>query len=241
MTNGNSYERTYSTKNMSAAQKIHASTQKFTEIVDFVDNVVVLEGGSACLLIEITASNFALLSKREQDSRIFSYASLLNSLSFPIQILIRNKRIDITNYLKDLEERIKSTKNPQLQAYIGYYRDFVQEMVTVNVVLNKSFYIVIPFSALEMGLAGAKQTTQKNQKATAKNKALPEGALKNLQSKAQTVLSQLQKFAVSARILEREDLIRLFYDIYNNGSNIEVVEQLESATGAAIVTNGAKT
>jgi hypothetical protein len=224
---------------MSAAQKIHASTQKFTEIVDFVDNVVVMEGGSACLIIEITASNFALLSKREQDSRIFSYASLLNSLSFPIQILIRNKRIDITSYIKDLDELVKNSKNPKLQSYITYYRDFVQEMVTVNVVLNKSFYIVIPFSALEMGVSGAKQATQTNQKTTSQSKLLPDGALKSLQSKAETVLSQLQKFAVSARILEKEDLIKLFYDIYNNGSNIEV-EQLESAVNTAIVTGGIK-
>ena len=70
-----------------AAQKIHSTTQKFTEIVDFADDIVLLEGGNACMIIEITASNFALLSKREQDSRIVSYAGMLNSLSFPIQIL----------------------------------------------------------------------------------------------------------------------------------------------------------
>jgi hypothetical protein len=220
------------------AQKIHASTQKFTEIIDFTDNVVLMEGGSACMIIEITASNFALLSKREQDSRIFSYASLLNSLSFPIQILIRNKRIDITSYLKDLDELIKTSKNPQLQSYISYYRDFVQEMVTVNVVLSKSFYIVIPFSSLEMGVSGASKTVQKPQKTKgAPGSTLPEGAIKNLQSKAQTVLSQLQKFAVTARVLEREDLIKLFYDIYNDGANIEV-EQLEGAVTAPIVTGG---
>lgn len=193
------------------------------------------------MVIEITASNFALLSKREQDSRIFSYASLLNSLSFPIQILIRNKRIDITSYLKDLDELIKTSKNPQLQSYISYYRDFVQEMVTVNVVLSKSFYIVIPFSSLEMGVAGASKTVQKPQKSKSgiPGATLPEGALKNLQSKAQTVLGQLQKFAVTARVLEREDLIKLYYDIYNNGANIEV-EQLDGAVSAPIVTGGEK-
>lgn len=222
---------------MSAAQKIHASTQKFTEIVEFVENTVIMEGGNACLIIEITASNFALLSKREQDSRIFSYASLLNSLSFPIQILIRNKRIDITSYIKELEEAIKNTKNPRLQAYISYYRDFVQEMVTVNVVLNKSFYIVIPFSALEMGLGGGKQKGTKSQKGKAQVSASSQEAAKSLQSKAESVLNQLQKFAVSARILEKEDLVKLFYDIYNDGANIEV-EQIEPSVNASIVTGG---
>ncbi len=131
------------------AQKIHASTQKFTEIVDFVDNIVILEGGGACIVIEITASNFALLSQREQDTRIYSYASLLNSLSFPIQIIIRNKRMDISSYLKELEEMEKTTKSPQLKTHIRLYRTFVHEMITVNVVLNKAFYIVIPYACFK--------------------------------------------------------------------------------------------
>src|SRR6266481_4728052 len=101
-----------------AAQKIHASTQKFTEIVDFVGSTVILSGGNACMIIEITASNFSLLSRREQDIRIYSYAGLLNSLSFPIQILIRNRRMDISSYVHELEEVISSTKNPQLAAYV---------------------------------------------------------------------------------------------------------------------------
>lgn len=220
---------------MKSAQKIHASTQKFTEIVDFLDNIVLIEGGNACLIIEITASNFALLSSRERDSRIFSYASLLNSLSFPIQILIRNKRIDISSYIKELENAIDTTKNQKLGAYIGYYRDFVQEMVTINVVLNKSFYIVIPFSPLETGIGGVKDASQKS-----KNQphALSEGSIKNLQSKAETVLAQLQRFAVSARVLEKDDLIKLFYDIYNDGAVIET-EQTGDATEATIVRGGA--
>src|SRR5580704_10727274 len=164
-----------------AAQKIHSTTQKFTEIVDFADNIVILEGGNACMIIEITASNFALLSKREQDSRIFSYAGMLNSLSFPIQILIRNRRMDISSYIQELDEVAANTKNPQLGAYVEYYSAFVKEMVTVNVVLNKSFYIVVPFSSLEMGVTGATQAQQKKQ---SQKESFIEAARKILQNKA---------------------------------------------------------
>jgi hypothetical protein len=219
-----------------AAQKIHATTQKFTEIVDFVDNIVILEGGSACMIIEITASNFALLSRREQDTRIFAYASLLNSLSFPIQILIRNKRIDISIYLKSLDEIIANTQNPQLKQYIQYYRTFVHEMVTVNVVLSKSFYIVIPYSALEAGVAGVKNSVQKGQSQTQMTAA---DAKKALSTKASTLLGQLQKFATSARVLEKEDLIKLFYDIYNEGTGINV-DQMEPGVQATMVTEAKK-
>ena len=218
------------------AQKIHATTQKFTEIVDFIDNIVILEGGNACIVIEITASNFALLSQREQDTRIYSYASLLNSLSFPIQIIIRNKRMDITSYLKELEEMEKTTKSPQLKIHIKLYRTFVHEMITVNVVLNKAFYIVIPYSALEGGVGASAQNT--TQKKASQVELVAEKAKKSLQTKADSVLVQLQKFAMSARILEKEDLIKLFYDIYNEGANIQVDETIKG-TDANIITGGA--
>lgn len=214
-----------------AAQKIHATTQKFTEIVDFADDIVLLDGGNACMIIEITASNFALLSKREQDSRIFAYAGMLNSLSFPIQILIRNRRMDISLYIHELEEMMASTKNPQLSAYIEYYAAFVKEMITVNVVLNKSFYIVVPFSSLEMGVTGATQTQQKKQ---SQKDTFIEAARKILQNKANSLLGQLQKFATSARILEKEDLIKLFYEIYNEDTEVDI-DQMQAGADAPFI------
>src|SRR5688572_6612812 len=125
---------------MKSAQSIHATTQKFTEIADITDHAVILDGGNACLIIEVTGSNFALLSQKEQESKIVSYASLLNSLTFPIQILIRNKRVDITSYLKELENHEQNTKNDLLATHIKLYRNFVHEMIRVNVVLSKQFY-----------------------------------------------------------------------------------------------------
>jgi hypothetical protein len=214
-----------------AAQKIHSTTQKFTEIVDFADNIVLLDGGNACMIIEITASNFALLSKREQDSRIFSYAGMLNSLSFPIQILIRNRRMDISSYIYELEEVIKSTKNPQLAAYVEYYSAFVKEMITVNVVLNKSFYIIVPFSSLEMGVTGATQTQQKK---LSQKEMFIASAQKILQNKATSLLGQLQKFASSAKILEKEDLIKLFYEIYNEDTEVDI-DQMQAGADAPII------
>lgn len=187
------------------AQKAHSSTQKFTEIADIVDNIVVFEGGYASTVIEITATNFALLSRQEQDAKIYGYAALLNALSFPIQILVRNKRVDITSYLKALDEAYRSTKNDLLKQQITLYKDFVNQLVTVNVILNKNFYIVISYSSMESGL-GAVSGTNANFIALAK---------KTLQSKADTLRAQITQIAANVRILEKDDLIRLFYDIYN--------------------------
>lgn len=191
------------------AQKIHSSTQKFTEIIDIVDNIVVLEGGYACVIIELTATNFALLSRQEQDAKVYAYAGLLNSLNFPIQVLVRNKRVDITSYINQLEDSERRTTNAQLRDQIEQYKVFVNEMVTVNVVLNKQFYIVISYSSLEGGISSiAPGGAQKD--------AFVEAARKTLLTKAESIHGQLNQLAASAKLLNREELIKLFYDIYNN-------------------------
>lgn len=218
------------------AQKGSSTTQLFTEVIDIVDNIVLLKGGNACSVIEITSSNFALLSRAEQDSRIFSYASLLNSLTFPIQIIIRNKRMDITTYLTHLDEQAKVVNNPLLAKHIALYKEFVTEMIKVNVVLSKTFYIAIPFTSLEAGAVGLSQTAKKGESAT---NATAELAQKILLPKVDSLLSQLQKFAVSAKLLQKEELVSLFYDIFNDNSvNIEATG---TGVNSAIIQQGGQT
>ncbi len=192
--------------------KIKSSTQKFTEIIDIIDNIVLLQSGGACLIVELTASNFSLLSQAEQQGKLFSYASLLNSVTFPIQILIRNKRMDVTSYLTELEEQERKTQNQLLAKHINLYREFVHQMVKVNVVLNKQFYLVLSYSSLEDGVTGAAQTVNKG---VSQIDSLYESARKSLASKADSLLPQLRKIAVSAKVLNKEELVKLFYDIYN--------------------------
>ncbi len=189
-----------------------ASTQDFIEVVDIIDSLVVLKGGNGCVVIEVTASNFALLSQAEQDSRIYAYASLLNSLSFPIQIIVRNKRMDITSYLLYLEEHAQKTQNEQLAQHILLYRDFIADVINVNVVLNKRFFVVVPFSSLEAGTgAGISQVVRKGKV----DPMFVQTAEKLLAPKIDSILTQLQKLSVGARVLEKEELISLFYDVYN--------------------------
>lgn len=195
------------------AHKGTNSTQIFTELLDIVDNIVLFTNGSAAIIIEITASNFTLLSQKEQDTKIYSYAALLNSLTFPIQILIRNKRMDITSYLKELEEAEGATKNQLLAEHIRLYREFVREMIRVNVVLTKTFYVVIPYSSLESGLSGVSHNYAKD---AVQKQAFVEAAQKSLLGKAESVHTQLNRLAVTAKTLEKEELIKLYYDIFND-------------------------
>ncbi len=169
-----------------------ATTQKFIEIQDIIDNIVLLSGGNACLVIEVQATNFALLSKEEQDVKVLSYSSLLNSLSFSIQVFIRSKKIDISSYLRLLDDEVNKSQNQLLREQIKLYKDFVQELIMVNTVLDKKFYIAIPYSGLEGGVAASK-----------------------LASKAESLHAQLKRMNLPAKTLNKEELVKLFHEIYN--------------------------
>lgn len=184
--------------------RVSASTQSFTEIKEIVGDVVIFEKGNACLIFELTATNFALLSSEEQDAKILAFSALLNSLSFPIQIVIRSEKLDISSYLKLLDAEVSKKSNTKFGQQIQKYRNFVQDLVKVNTILDKKFYVIIPFTHLE------------NPSLSSKN--FVDSAKTALHSKASSLSSQLARLNLKSKILEGEELAKLFYDIYNEGA-----------------------
>ena len=132
------------------------------------------------------------MSQEEQDIKVLSYSSLLNSLSFPIQVFIRSKKIDISSYLRLLDDEINKSQNQLLKNQITLYKDFVQDLIKVNTVLDKKFYIAISYSGLE-----------------------GESAKSKLSSKAESLHAQLKRMNLPAKTLDRVELVKLFHEIYN--------------------------
>jgi len=189
-----------------AARYKKGSTQEFTEIVDIQEDIVLMRGGNACLLVELQSTNFALLSGEEQDAKVFGYAGLLNSLSFPIQIMIESKQVDIVPYISSLGEAAKVASNPKLAQNITQYKEFVEKLVTSNLVLDKRFFIVISYSLLEEGVSAITKFSGKD------TKDFFIKASAGLHTKAESLLSQIDRMAIKAKVVEREGLLRLFQD-----------------------------
>jgi len=205
--------------------KVQTSTQKFTELDQINHDIVIFMNGSACLIIEVSPTNFSLLSRDEQDARVFGYASFLNSLTFPIQIIINNRRVDISSYVSLLDQEIKkSNSNQQVSTYMQQYKDFVETLVKENVILDKRFYIVVPFSYLETG--AIKTITHAAQK-NSSDEMLP--AIKtSLHTKAEGLLTQLSRLGLQTRILEEKELTALFHQMYNEESEQSSANSMSS-------------
>jgi len=206
---------------------IRASTQSFTEMETVDHDMAMFTDGSCAMVVTATAVNFGLLSEKEQDAIIYAYAGLLNSLSFPIEILIRTQHKDVTAYLKILEDAEKKQKNPKLAASMHSYRQFVAATVKEKDVLDKKFYLVLPFSYIELG------TSAKVLLGGSKSRGLPfprpyifERALTVLTPKKDHVIRLLNRLGLQARQLENEQLVRLFFEIYNQGAPLLSQESL---------------
>lgn len=198
---------------MSQIGKIKASTQDHLDVEDIVDDLVILKNGWVALVLGTTAVNFDLLSEAEQDATIYAYGALLNSLTFPLQVLIRSKKADISAYFAHLEEAERTQPNPDLKRQIQKYKDFIEATVQQKTVLDKKFYLIITFSPAE---AGMKLLRGPNQAKNKKSKAQLLGEAKNvLAPKRDHLIKQTARLGLISKQLLTQELVELFYDIYN--------------------------
>lgn len=200
---------------------IRASTQEHLEIEDAQNNLLLLKDGSCALILQIMAINFNLLSESEQDAIIYAYASLLNSLSFPIQILIKSNVKDVSDYIRLLKHQEQKQEKPLLLSQLKKYRTFIENIVRDNQVLDKKFYIVIPFNKIELGIVPSpplsNKKTHENNLPYPKNQIL-EKAKVSLEPKRDHLFRQLGRIGLQAKQLNTQELLELFYGIYNQDS-----------------------
>jgi len=202
---------------MSKSLPVRGSTQQAIPIEDIQDDLVILKDGSVCLVIQTTALNFGLLSESEQQATIYAYAALLNSLTFPIQILIRSQRKDISAYLELLNKAENKQTSPLLKNQINKYRKFVEETVKKNNVLDKRFYIVISFSSFELGVKQAMGSSllPKKAKLPFSKEYILKRAKVALYPKKDHMIRQFTRIGLSGYQLTTHELISLFYEIFN--------------------------
>lgn len=207
---------------------IQASTQKHLPVANIVEDIILLKDGGATLVLESSSLNFSLLSEKEQDAIIAAYAALLNSFSFPVQILIRSQKKDISDYLAYLEKKQQEQKNEKLTRMMTRYREFVAQTVKKRNVLEKNFYLLIPFSALELGVAKSALAVLRKQKQLPYPRSYVVKKAKTvLYPKRDHLIRQAARIGLRLRQLNTAELVELLFKVYNPGQSLPALLEPE--------------
>jgi len=200
------------------AKATGASSQKYLDIAEIRDNIVIMKDGSLRGVLLVSSVNFSLKSEEEQNAIIAAYASFLNSLDFPVQIIIQSRPINIDDYLAELEKVKKEQTNELLKMQTSEYIEYVSELVKMGEIMTKRFYIVLSYSPLDPGKKGffnqllnvftLSQDIQLTVKKFEKYK-------EELFSRVELVSASLANMSVNSTLIDTEGLIELYYNSYN--------------------------
>lgn len=195
-----------------------SSTQKFIDVEEMRDGVMVLKNGALRAVLLVSSINFDLKSSQEQDAIISQYQAFLNSLDFPVQIVIQSRRFNIGPYIEALKDEEKQQENELLRFQIGEYSNFIANLSEVSNIMSKFFYIVVPFSPVEdqtSGFFGKILGIFQPKKATGIKGELFDTYKSQLLQRVDHVAAALSGAGVKVTQLSTEEIIELLYNSYN--------------------------
>jgi type IV secretory pathway VirB4 component len=193
------------------------ATQEFVPVRDVKDNVVILKDGQMCMILLASSINFALKSADEQQGILSSFQSFLNTLDFSLQFYVQSRKLNIEPYLTQLKEREVQQDNDlmriQLREYIGFIRTFVSEVD----VMSKNFFVVIPYNPVTLDFASNLGAVfGKKRDIVIEESKFQENRLQ-LEQRAALVEQGLTRIGVRTIPLHNEELVELYYHIFNPG------------------------
>lgn len=193
------------------------STQNYLDIEEIHNGVVILKNGGLRLVLMVSAINFSLKSEEEQNAIIYSFQGFLNSLSFPIQIVMQSRRLDLSSYLAKLKSKNKSEDNPLIRLQMTDYIGFVEQLLTVANIMEKKFYVVVPYQPIIIKKENILQKTLKILSPGPKKTEIVDFEMhrKELVHRTEVVAAGLGSIGLRAAQLNTLELAELYYSSYN--------------------------
>ncbi len=201
------------------------STKQLVSVADVIDNVVLLKNSSLRAVIEVSAINFELRSEGEQIAILQNFQRFINSIDFPLQIVIHSRKLNIDEYLKLIDQSANALTNELLKIQATEYSKFVKDLSDLSNIMSKKFYIVVPFYVFEApSKSGITQSLKSIFKPSAVVKELTPEQLETYKSqllqRTELIFDGLVGMGLKAKTLEKDDLMNLFYGLYNPGNKI---------------------
>lgn len=210
------------------SKKIGNTTQEFVPIREIRDGVIVLKDGSMRAIVMASSLNFALKSTDEQNSIIYQFQNFLNSLDFSVQVFVQSKKLDIRPYINLLESRYKEQVGDLMKIQTREYIEFIKSFVEGSNIMTKSFFVVVPYSPAVMSNSSNPLKSLvgggKKQEAVGTTSIFDEHRTQ-LEQRVGVVEQGLTRCGIRMVELGTEEIVELFYKIFNPGDMEKPIQQ----------------
>jgi hypothetical protein len=207
--------------NKLAGPKPGVPSQRFLDVAEIRDNIVIMRDGTLRSILLVSSINFSLKSVDEQNAIVQAYMQFLNGLDYPIQVVIQSRRMNIDNYMRQLDESEKVLSSDLLKRQIHDYKDFVVQLVKLGDIMQKRFYVVVPLNpATDKGTVqkGFAQRLTEIFSPTIVGKLTEERFQKlqfDLSLRVNQIIGGLASMSLNAVQLDTQSLIEMLYTVYN--------------------------
>lgn len=215
-----------------AVKKQEETTQKFLNLDSIKDGVIILKNKALRAIVMCSSINFALMSEDEQKAKVFAYQDFLNSLNFPIEIVIQTRKLNISGYLEKVKEAERMQENELLRMQTAEYGEFIKSLVELANITTSHYYVVVPYSG--PGLEATETIMDKFKgffSPASKIKEAQVGFQKQQEElllRVNSVISGLGGVGIQAAQLNTQEIVELLYSWYNpDESTTEILGELE--------------
>jgi len=195
----------------------NAASQEFVAIRDIKDGIVVLKNGQLCKVLLASSVNFALKSQDEQKAILFQFQNFLNTLDFSLQIYVQSRRLNIEPYLAMLAGLKDNQDNDLMRIQLREYIDFIRKFVTNKDVMSKNFFVIVPYTAAKINLTKSFSNIISGGGMKIESDVALEEQRLQLEQRQSVVEQGLNRIGVRTIALQTDELVELFYHIYNPG------------------------
>jgi hypothetical protein len=196
------------------------ATQSFVPVKEVRNGVVILKDDSYRSILMCSSVNFSLKSQDEQKAIIGGFQTFLNSLDFPVEIVVHSRRMDIRPYLALLQERMNAQSTDLMRLQLREYIAFIENFVEGTDIMTKTFYVVVPFTptgTTEIGKTFANLAKRNAPAANVNDSAFEEYSVQ-LEQRMSLVMGGLGASGIRAIPLGTEEIIELLYRSFNLGT-----------------------
>ena len=204
---------------MASNQKNTAiSTQRYLKIADIKQDTVIMKDGTLRAILMVSSINFALKSEDEQEAIISAYITFLNNIDFLLQIVVQSRELNINGYLEAMRKQANEQTNELLKNQTFQYIDYVSQLVSLGKIMNKRFYVVVPYNPISDKRKGFWQSLVEAFKPVDVINLKEERFIvlkKQLENRVDNIVSGLTSMGLNVDRLDTQGLILLFYNSYN--------------------------